>query len=93
MSSENPETVKPETRKPRDKAAENEWKSLECSQEFMLNHSSVTLEQNKPTVCSPEIVTCRPNSFIFLKFDKVLYQFLEIGTSDMTFMGRDQELK
>ena len=35
MSSEKPETVKPETRKPRDKAAENEWKSLECSQEFM----------------------------------------------------------
>ena len=27
------------------------------------------------------------------KFDKVLYQFLETGTSDITFMGRDQELK
>ena len=27
------------------------------------------------------------------KFDIVLYQFLETGTSDITFMGRDQELK
>ena len=27
------------------------------------------------------------------KFDTVLYQFLEIGASDITFMGRDQELK
>ena len=27
------------------------------------------------------------------KFDTVLYQFLETGTSDITFMGRDQELK
>ncbi len=26
------------------------------------------------------------------KFDTVLYQFLETGTSDITFMGRDQEL-
>ena len=26
-------------------------------------------------------------------FDTVLYQFLETGTSDKTFMGRDQELK
>ena len=26
-------------------------------------------------------------------FDIVLYQFLEKGTSDITFMGRDQELK
>ena len=68
MSSEKPETVKPETRKPRDKAAENECKSLECSQEFILNHSSVTLEQNKPTLCSSEIATCRPDSFLFLKF-------------------------
>ena len=25
-------------------------------------------------------------------FDTVLYQFLETGTSDITFMGRDQEL-
>ena len=27
------------------------------------------------------------------KFDTVLYKFLETGTSDKTFMGRDQELK
>ena len=27
------------------------------------------------------------------KFDTVLFQFLETGTSDITFMGRDQELK
>ena len=27
------------------------------------------------------------------KLDTVLYQFLETGTSDITFMGRDQELK
>ena len=27
------------------------------------------------------------------KFDTVLYQFLEKGTSDITFMGCDQELK
>ena len=27
------------------------------------------------------------------KFDTVLYQFLETGTSDITFMGLDQELK
>ena len=27
------------------------------------------------------------------KFDKVVNQFLEIGTSDITFMGRDRELK
>ena len=27
------------------------------------------------------------------KFDTVLYQFLETGTSDITFMGCDQELK
>ena len=27
------------------------------------------------------------------KFDKVIYPFLEKGTSDMTFMGRDRELK
>ena len=27
------------------------------------------------------------------KFDTVLYQFFEIGTSDITFMSRDQELK
>jgi len=26
-------------------------------------------------------------------FNTVLYQFLEIGTSDITFMGHDQELK
>jgi len=26
-------------------------------------------------------------------FDTVLYQFLETGTSDITFMGRNQELK
>ena len=26
-------------------------------------------------------------------FNTVLYQFLETGTSDITFMGRDQELK
>ena len=26
------------------------------------------------------------------KFDTVLYQFFEIGTSDITFMSRDQEL-
>jgi len=26
-------------------------------------------------------------------FDPVLYQFLKTGTSDITFMGRDQELK
>ena len=68
MSSEKPETVKPETRKPRDKAAENEWKTLECSQEFMLNHSSENLEKNKPTVCSSEIATCRPDFFIHVKF-------------------------
>ena len=27
------------------------------------------------------------------KFDTVLYQFLETETSDITFMGRNQELK
>ena len=27
------------------------------------------------------------------KIDTVLYKFLETGTSDITFMGRDQELK
>ena len=27
------------------------------------------------------------------KFDTVLYQFLEKGTSDITFMGCDQDLK
>ena len=27
------------------------------------------------------------------KFYTVLYQFPETGTSDLTFMGRDQELK
>ena len=27
------------------------------------------------------------------KFDTVLYQFLGTGTSDRSFMGRDQELK
>ena len=27
------------------------------------------------------------------KFDTVLYEFLETGTSYMTFMGRDLELK
>ena len=27
------------------------------------------------------------------KFDIVLYQFLEIGTSDITIMGPDQKLK
>ena len=33
-------------------------------------------------------------SLLFLyKFYTVLYQFLETGTSDMTYMGRDQELK
>ena len=26
------------------------------------------------------------------KFDTVFYQFLETGTSDITFMGHDQEL-
>ena len=31
--------------------------------------------------------------FFFYKFDTVLYQFLEIGTSDRTFMVRDQQLK
>ena len=30
---------------------------------------------------------------ILYNFDTVLYQFLEAGTSDITFMGRDQELK
>ena len=28
-----------------------------------------------------------------MNFRIVLYQFLETGTSDKTFMGRDQELK
>ena len=27
------------------------------------------------------------------KFDTILYQFHETGRSDITFMGRDQELK
>ena len=27
------------------------------------------------------------------KLDTVLYQFLETGTSDITFMGRNEELK
>ena len=36
----------------------------------------------------------KPTTFIQnCIFDKVVNQFLEIGTSDITFMGRDQELK
>ena len=31
--------------------------------------------------------------YLFYKFDTVFYQFLATGTSDRTFMGRDQELK
>ena len=31
--------------------------------------------------------------FVYMNFRIVLYQFLETGTSDKTFMGRDQELK
>ena len=33
-----------------------------------------------------------PDEFSY-KFDTVLYEFLETGISDITFKGRDQELK
>ena len=41
----------------------------------------------KPTI-SIQIV----NIWIFYKFDTVLYQFLETRTSDIIFLGRNQEL-
>ena len=41
---------------------------------------------------SPVICIHTFSEFLY-NFDTVLYQFLEIGTSDITFMGCDQELK
>ena len=55
-------------------------------------HMMQTEPRDQYTALSLEGVLLHIYDFSY-NFDTVSYKFLEIGTSDITFMGLDQELK
>ena len=59
--------------------------------------SRVSRDNDTAMLLAEVIVTSYPSVqtlyTIWYNFDTVLYQFLETGTSNRTFMGRDKELK
>ena len=75
------------------------YKSVLLDQKFHQWQYSkvVTWYRRRHVYCWSRDLSLRCSKFyiyeILYNFNRVLYQFLETGTSDKTFMGDDQELK